>query len=347
MKINGKGLFIMAGFVLFYLPALASIDTRQETSIPFHFETSEVGFEHVNYPAQEGKTRFDIQPLYLNRNLSVLTRFSTLPENFQLTLKQFYITHQWDNKTRLGAKGTGLEDRFADSKGQDVLVELSHPVVAHSLIHTETFFGASKSDQDPEETSIFFGARGNGSLFNLNFNGEFSYEDQIASQVSSPAFKAVVSSSLAWNASFPSEVKLAWQYAEERGIDNDLQDLYAEERPQGNIYAPTISNISILNVSLACAPVQNMFFSLDYYYYLQDKLQIQSFANNRSRYSGTELTTGESRDLGQELNFIATYSPSDLIISKLFAGWFDPGSAYAQVDDNKTFEIRGEIIVNF
>ena len=94
---------------------------------------------------------------------------------------------------------------------------------------------------------------------------------------------------------------------------------------------------------LSCLPVEKMFMSVDYYYYIKNHVDSYTvtYALNNQNFDSKE------KNLGQQLDFKAVYLHSDQMKSEVFAGWHESTEAYSAPDDTKTFEIRGEIVVNF
>jgi hypothetical protein len=332
----------IALFMLFpgALSAFASIDSAADTRPDeFAIVSNATKFSDPDSIARNTGSRFSVKPIYLDRGLSVLTGFSRLPEDFRLTLERFQAGGRVAPRTRIHAGGTRIENSER-RRHEHAWVDIRHRVPLSSRSTLETYLETSQAET---EFAFAVGARGHASFRKMEINGELSYEELMASSVASPAVKAALSGSYRFD-SLQSTVELGWRYADENPV-RDLDVYRSAAYTPGSIYAPDFSNISILNVSMACRPAHNMFMSVDYFHYVQDQLQAQSFS--RGFWQEQRYTNGESRDLGQELDIKATYTYSDSWKSEWFAGWFAPGEAYANTDDTKTFEIRGEIVVNF
>lgn len=287
---------------------------------------------------KSGLFDFEFKPMTLNRDLSVITTLSGLPYALQLTMKQSFLTYEFDRNNQALEKGKSFKDGIS-------WCDISRKY-SHSNVSVEPYVQTAKKING-EASAMSTGVRANVSCNAVNLEGKVSYEEMLASTVvSSPAItmglKGVYTVE---NIPYTPSLTVGFEHA---GETLNEANFVSYEKVGGDIYNPDHTNVDIMNVSLACIPSKNMFMSLDYYHYLQNNLQVQSYSSNPHALS-LPYTNGESRDLGQEINLKTVIAYTDSLRSELFAGYFVPGEAYANqnVEDNKTFEIRGEIIVNF
>lgn len=328
--------FLIYILISFNFNVFSSIDEKEN-----QLKTSQQSLNLTHYSKihTESSTEFSIDPVYLTRNLSAITSFSVLPEKFMLTLEQSFLNYEINKTLSIDSTSVKVKNNSNTEEFCDIRLKKQ---VSSSSVSTETYAKATHFSDNSSSVSLGVIAKKN--MANFEFSGEISYEEVLASKIASPSFQAALSGAYNFKDSKSSKIQVALSHAKESTI-SDLTR-YEKNFNSGNVFDPDLSNISIVNLSLSCAPTKNMFMSIDYYYYLQDQLKIQSFTNALAD-SGETYTDGNSRELGQEINFTAVFMCSKNWKSEFFTGLFAPGEAYSNVDDTKTFEIRGEIIVNF
>ena len=286
---------------------------------------------------KSGIFQFEVTPMTLNRDLSVITTLSGLPYALQLTMKQSFLTYEFDRNNQALEKGKSFKDGIS-------WCDISRKYV-YSNVSVEPYVQTSKKING-EASAMASGLRANVSCNAVNLEGKISYEEMLASTVvSSPAIIAGMKGTYTVEKiPYTPSVTVSFEHA---GETLNEANYVSYDKVGGDIYNPDHTNVNIMNVSLACVPSKNMFMSLDYYRYLQNNLQVQTYSSNPHALS-LPYTSGESRDLGEEINLKTVIAYTDSLRSEFFAGYFVPGEAYAnQSEENKTFEIRGEIIVNF
>ncbi|EKD27448.1 MAG: hypothetical protein ACD_79C00719G0004 [uncultured bacterium] len=333
------------GCLCFY--SFASIDksddisnkNKSESSSEMSFITNEALLNNSN------TYTIPLKPLYLNRSMAMMTSFSSLPDNYLITLKQFYLSYELNKNTKMTSHAYTTD--FDKNKYNEVNMDISRNISLKPF-SIEPFIKTTHKSLEDETSLVALGARGKTSVSKIQINGEFTYEDFMVSKIENPGFKASLNGMYSFESEIQPQVKVAWQYADSSpsndNAENNFLELYSKN--QRNIFSPENNNISILNFSLACSPKNNMFMSIDYYHYLQDQLQKQAFSKNYASYNSLS-TNGTNKDLGQEIDLKATFLHSEFFQSSIFAGWFERGEAYSNTDNTKTFEIKGEIIVNF
>ena len=317
----------------FTLSSYASIDTENKSNV---LSNNKDSFIYSGNYAQKNND-FKVMPLRLNRSASMITSFYTLPKNVLLTLEQSYFTLQNKNNTKINTSVITKKD------GDNELNETSWFNISKSFyipsVSIETYVGTTNNNNEKSYSTA--GAKLQASLSSkIGFEGRVEVDNFF-----SQSLQANIKSFYKFDTSTKSMLEIAFQYAGDRK-NSDLKDFDNNNAARSTIFAPKQSNISTFNIALACLPVEKTFMSVEYFYYLQNKIQVQSFTDTSS-YLGNMFTNGNNRFLGQELNFKAVRTCSTNWKSELFAGWFDLGEAYSNPEDNKTFEIRGEIIVNF
>jgi hypothetical protein len=326
---------------------VASIeDTRNDVSFEVASKEgpgavgTETSLKEGMEPSLENSTRLNISPLLLTRDFFSLSHFSRLPVNFQMTLNQILLSYELNSKNYLTVQ-TGRDTQH-DSQKEVAGLSLSHRF-DRAPGQIEAFCDSyhSKAGTSDRSEAISVGGRGKMTVSNhFEINSELAYEEMVASEIVSPSYRASIAGKLDLNTPAQSQVKIAYHCIREEPVKtgNGETTLVPES---------SVSSISVMNVSLACAPIKSLFMSVDYYYYLQNQAEFQTLANQRTFLSSLDFN--ETRQgIDEQLNFKATYVYSQTLISHLLAGWFNRGSLpYGQTDDSKTFEIRGEIVVNF
>jgi len=321
------------GLVCFSFSSFASIDTSNQSR---EISNNKSSFTYSNNYTQKDST-FQVTPLQLNRSASMITSFYTLPKNVLLTLEQSFLTLQNTNNTKIKASVISRKD------GEEQLAETSWFNISKSFYipsgSVETYVGATNNDNEKNYSSA-------GAKIKASISSKIGIEGRVeVDNFFSQTLQANIKSFYKFDTSTKSMLEIAFQYAGKRQ-NSDLKDFDSKNASRSTIFSPKQSNISTFNISLACLAIEKTFMSVEYFYYLQNKIQVQSFTDESS-YLGNMFTNGNNRFLGQELNFKAVRTCSTNLKSELFAGWFDLGEAYSNPEDNKTFEIRGEIIVNF
>jgi hypothetical protein len=216
----------------------------------------------------------------MDRDLSSVTRFSVLPQDYQMTLKQFLLSYETSN----------VED-----------FHYEQPV-------------------------------------------RFVYEDYMAADViDARAFKAALSGTLGENTP-RLEFHVNLIHGDKGSLKEELR--YLNKKRTEGVFASPLFHVTLVNTSLACNTRKSLFLSLEDYYCLQNTLKVPAsiFANSISKRTDSELRV-HSEWGNRYLKDIAPYLKS--YPSKLLAGWIDSDAVYGNREDTKTFEICGEIIVNF
>lgn len=322
--------FLKINFILLLvLNVSASIETN--------FSASDSSFLFKkNHEVKNNSSSFMVAPLYLDRDISIISSFSSLPGNIVTTLEQYCFNWEENNLFSLSSRHLKKSNAIdSESYFNEIGLTQNNSNKIQTFLKSKNYSSA--------DDSIEAGARTEVKTDSWTISGEVAYEDFVASEIASPGLRAAVKGFYNFDYSISSQLKLAWQYF---GDFNKSYIPNVTENAGGDIYSPKLANMNILNISLACMTSRKMFMSVDYYYYLQDKLKVSSTADTYSRIANS-VTSGTSKHLGQELDIQAVYNNSENWTSRLFAGWFEPGNALNPGEDSKTFEIRGEIVVNF
>ena len=96
----------------------------------------------------------------------------------------------------------------------------------------------------------------------------------------------------------------------------------------GELFDPELSNLSVLTVGVGVRPREKLSVDLLYHRYRQDEAA-ETIRSERLEADAT----GESRQLGDEIDLVVGFEPGEHVDFAGFVGWFMPGSAFEQSDD--------------
>jgi hypothetical protein len=124
----------------------------------------------------------------------------------------------------------------------------------------------------------------------------------------------------------------------------DYVDGYA-----GYLFAPSLSNIHIINLGASVKPYENTTLSLQAYYYLKANKNNPVGSNPNVDFGGPGfVATSSSRDIGWEIDSILGYDYSKDVRAALVYGAFIPDSAFHNgATDRVAHEVRAEVNVKF
>ena len=103
----------------------------------------------------------------------------------------------------------------------------------------------------------------------------------------------------------------------------------------------TNSNAQFISASASCMPKEDITLALVYTY-----ARLNEQLGSLSVDSGT-YTMKDEKDFGNEVDVCALYDYTEDVQLSLNAGWFMPGDAFDNSNDNTAYSIRGGINVNF
>ncbi len=347
-------IFLLINTILSWNTAIASVDTNGDL---FYNKAVSAAIHsgHFGHSDSTHKSLM-VNALAMNRDLSIMTHFSVLPQDYQMIVKQFLLNYEVGDRTNFSAqKQTGRVRMSAPFLPVNSLSEMFAEIDS-SQIKSQGLknFESSLESAESISVTVITDMHGKGSFGKAAWKGEFAYEDYLAADViGSPAFKAALYGILKLN-TLKSEFNVNLIHAGKHSLEEELR--YLDKKQTGAIYEPQafypVKSQALLNTQLVCSPRKILFLSLDDYYYLQNELKAQYYKNktagaSESSISNLVWTHGENSEQGEEANFKSIYAYSDTYISQLLAGWVDPGATYGKIEDTKTFEIRGEIIINF
>jgi hypothetical protein len=125
----------------------------------------------------------------------------------------------------------------------------------------------------------------------------------------------------------------------------------------GYLFEPMLSNIHIFNLGASVKPYENTTLSLQAYYYLKAENGSPAGSNPNVDFGGPTwgvpivvgaINTGDSRELGWELDGILGYDYSKDVRAQLVYAVFLPAGAYEQVGVSRAAqEVRAELNVKF
>lgn len=319
---NNKSVYFILTFLLYLLSSTYAYidDTSKNANLDINYSDN-ISTDKTKFINDDNSVK--CEPIYFDRSLSTMKIYSNLPKDLLLTIKQSYT-----------------KNNEKDNTDNSTFCDISTRFNKYNVNFEPFFETATSQDKKPVLASV--GLRNSVEILNFSLNGKVSYEDLLVSNiVAAPALKVALAGIYKMN-TLQSHLKFAYDYSNPK--ENFTNNYY--KSTGGEIYSPDDNNISVMNVTLACAPFKNTFMSVDYYHYIQDKLTIQTYSKNIKALDLNE-TNGLNRDLGHEINLKTNIAFSERIKSELCTGWFIPGKAYSYSEDTKTFEIKGEIIVNF
>ena len=128
------------------------------------------------------------------------------------------------------------------------------------------------------------------------------------------------------------------------GDDNAFNPL-GQYRYYGHALSPVLSNIRIINASVAINPSEFWQLSLDYYHYTQDEKAVASVGNSLLTDPGISVpTNGLDDDIGEEVDLSVKHIYTGDVSAMVTLAYFSPGDAY---DTDEAIEVRGELLVSF
>ena len=207
-------------------------------------------------------------------------------------------------------------------------------------------------DQDTHYQPITLGLRGDVSPIEaLQLWGEGAYQmGEYNKAKDLEAWAATVGATYTFEYTWHPSLSLA--YAIASGEDNSEAETYKgfqelfEYSYYGYAFSPKLENIQFINARVSILPLENLTLALDYYHYWQLEKVAMAMGDPFQDNGGVAaLTTGNSNDLGNEIDVVAEYDYTEDVSTQLYVAWFLPGEAYTP--DDAAFEIRGEILVSF
>jgi len=230
------------------------------------------------------------------------------------------------------------------------------------------------ADYDAEAEGYFFykddttqdiwvlGARGSlVPVDGLTVGGELAYQggDYTTAAGASrdqDAWAATIYGQYTWATEYEPSVKLCYDYRSGQDTSKSTGDYEAwlplyEDQTKGLIadylFAGTnngvSSNCHIINLGGSFRPLEDLKVSLDWYHYILDEdLNADSLSGTVTRYSMTD-----DDDFGDEIDLVLTYDYTEDVQFGLQAGWFLPGDAFANANDDDAMEVIGSVSVSF
>ncbi len=107
-----------------------------------------------------------------------------------------------------------------------------------------------------------------------------------------------------------------------QGNEARLGGLY-KRRIYGEVMNPELSNLHVLNAGIGISPAPQWSLDLLWFGYAQDKIGPVEHASVRGRRDSLE-----GRRLGNELNLVLGYAPTDAIIVGAILGWHQPSDRF-------------------
>ena len=202
----------------------------------------------------------------------------------------------------------------------------------------------------------------------LNLSGEVAY--QFGDAYKAPAggtsrdqkaWALDLDGSYTWDIQYAPSIGLGYSYrsGEEPGNTGDYEawnPMY-EDQTQGiiadyilaGVNGGVNSNANIIKVYGSIKPIKDITLAAKYYNYRLDEKLVSSGTATRaySAYPSREYTMRDKKDLGDEIDLIATYNYTEDVQIGLSAGWFRPGDAFDNTNDDTATSIIGSVKVVF
>jgi Alginate export len=204
------------------------------------------------------------------------------------------------------------------------------------------------SDTDMSPTTI--GVRGQvNPLDILNIQGEFAYQTGDTGGLDKEAYGLDVRATVDLDLAMAPQFTLAYYMGsgddDPADGDDNAFDPLGQYRYYGHALSPALSNIRIINASVAINPSEFWQLSLDYYHYTQDEKAVASVGNSLLTDPGISVpTNGTDDDIGSEVDLSVTHIYTGDVRAMVTLAYFSPGDAY---DTDEAIEVRGELLVSF
>ena len=183
----------------------------------------------------------------------------------------------------------------------------------------------------------------------LNFSGEFAYQTGDTGRLDKEAYGLDIRATVDLDLAMAPQFKLAFYMGSgddnpTDGEDNAFNPL-GQYRYYGYALSPVLSNIRIINASVALNPNEFWQLALDYYHYTQDEKAVTSVGNSLLTDPGISVpTNGMDDDIGEEVDLSVTHFYTGDVRAMVTLAYFSPGDAY---DTDEAIEVRGELLVSF
>jgi hypothetical protein len=215
-------------------------------------------------------------------------------------------------------------------------------------------------DDDAQDIWVL-GARGSMvPVDGLTVGGELAYQggDYTTAAGSSrdqDAWAATIYGQYTWATEYEPTVKLCYDYRSGQDNSKSTGDyeawlpLYEDQTKGliadwlfGGVNEGVASNAHIINLGGSFKPLEDLTVALDWYHYILDE------DLNSSSISGkTTCSMTEDDDFGDEIDLAITYDYTEDVQFGLQAGWFLPGDAFADSNDDDAMEVIGSVSVSF
>lgn len=169
------------------------------------------------------------------------------------------------------------------------------------------------------------------------------------------AWAASIYGQYAWATEYEPSVKLAYDYRSGDNGDNtgDYEawlPLYEDQTKGliadylfGGANNGVSSNCHIINLGGSFKPLEDLTVGLDWYHYILDE-KVSSITNN----AGASISANSNDDdFGDEIDLTLTYDYTEDVQFGLQAGWFIPGDAFDNANDDDAMEVIGSVSVSF
>jgi hypothetical protein len=266
-----------------------------------------------------------------------------------------------------------IQETFGDKINEDETLYGINAAYKFSQYDAEAegYFFVRNGDADastPVSDAYVIGARGSlVPVEGLTLAGELAYQfgDYGVPGGTSPsrdlaAWAADVSGSYTWNTDYQPTIKLAYCYrsGEESGNSGDYEawlPLY-EDQTNGliadylfsGVNNGVNSNANIINLGGSIKPIEDLTLGIDWYHYILDeKFAAGGTLTPVGGNSGNSYIMKNDDNLGDEIDLTATYDYSEDVQFGLQAGWFLPGDAFSNSNDDDALEVIGSVTVSF
>ncbi len=186
----------------------------------------------------------------------------------------------------------------------------------------------------------------------LDLQGEITYQIGDSGALDKEALALDLGATYDVDAAWMPQFKLNYLFAtgDDNALDGDDKafDPLGQYNYYGYALSPLLTNIHIINASVAVRPNGSEFWQLmlDYYHYTQDEKAVAAIGNSLLTNSGISVATnGTNDEIGAEVDLSLAYDYTEGVKAMVTLAYFMPGDAYSS--DDEALEVRGELLVSF
>lgn len=226
-------------------------------------------------------------------------------------------------------------------------------------------YAIARDDRDTGERPLFLGVSTRGeAIENLDYWAEFAYvtgkgevDKATGDRLTIQGFGGDIGATYVLDTTLEPSITVGYAYGSgdddfadgedgnfrQTGLqdNNDRFNGIASFKYYGELVEPELSNLTILTAGLGIRPTEQSSIDLVYHHYRQNAASDEIRDSNLD-----EDPSGNSRDLGREIDLIAGYRGIPNMGIELVLGYFTPGAAFEN-DDDDAFFVGTELIYRF